>query len=631
VKSVGALLLFTSCCVAADNTYLGRDVCAGCHKSIAATQAQTAMARTWSGAVPKLIPQNYSATRDEEPAPDIQYLLRRNERGLQFEVQMPGGTPFDFPVEATTGGSRHGLSLFIRLHDLQGLPLPRAPLIETRYLYSSPDHNLALSPGFPSEKPANYETAFGRVLTPGFEQKCLTCHGQPRMEGGHSAAGVTCESCHGPGSSHLVALSRKEIEDKGILNPARLPVAEQMRPCSQCHSGFSPVLDPMPDDLLISDQVRALTNSECWRQSAGQIGCVGCHNPHQDAPRETLTARSEKTCLDCHSSTATPHAALCPVSRVTGCIGCHMPETTQQKPFIITDHWIRVHPEGNVSAPSTQPKWRSQVSPKHLYLKLIVLDDPGKAEALHAQLAAGASFFELARANSLDRSSAVNGGFLGDLETAKLNPAWAGAALQLQPGDISGVISNSGKYYLLQRMPRNFREQAEARFNQAMELRGKGDRQQSAAELLEALKIDPYLLRALTYLGVTYAEAGNPQIGAGIIGVAIRLYPNDAGAHFNLGLAYGAMGSGEETAEYKKALELDPDYVPAYLNLGGAFFSKGQYGEAIDVYRHGIEVNPLVASLHYSLSLALEKIGKSDDAKFEMALAMTINPKVAAP
>jgi len=594
------------------------------------------MALTWQGTSPKLIPSNYASKRDEGPAPDIQYSLHRDQHGLRFQVQMPAGAPLAFPVEATTGGSRHGLSLLIRLHDLDGLPLARPPLIETRYLYSSPDRNLALSPGFPAEKPANYETAFGRVLTPAFEKKCLTCHGQPRSEGGHNIAGITCESCHGPGRSHLTALAQK-TEDKGILNPAKLPPAEQMRPCSQCHSGFSPVQDPMPDDLLISDQVRALTNSECWRQSAGQIGCTGCHNPHQDAPRETVIARSEKTCLHCHSSGAQPHAALCPVNRTTGCLGCHMPETTKQKPFVITDHWIRVHPgirvhpEQNVNVPAMNPDWRSQVSPKHLYLRLIVLDDQAKAEALHGQLIAGASFFELARTNSIDRPSAMNGGFLGDLEASHLDPAWSEAALRLQPGDISEVQSGGGRYYIVQRMPRDFREHAEARFNQAMDARSKGERQQSTTELLEALKIDPYLLRALTYLGVSYGEAGNPQVGAGILSLATRLYPDDAGAHFNLAIAYGAMGNDQEAAEYKKALELDSDYVPAYLNLGASLFSKARYDDAIAAYRQGIEVNPLVASLHYSLSLALDKAGRSEDAKAEMALAMKINPNVAAP
>jgi tetratricopeptide (TPR) repeat protein len=162
-----------------------------------------------------------------------------------------------------------------------------------------------------------------------------------------------------------------------------------------------------------------------------------------------------------------------------------------------------------------------------------------------------------------------------------------------------------------------------------MELRKQGKAQDSAAELLEALKLYPQFLRALTYLGVTYAEAGNPQAGAGILSVAIRLYPNDAGALFNLGIAEGAMGKDDEIAEYKRTIEIDPDFVLAYLNWGAALYAKGQYQQAIQVYRKGIEVNPLLASLHYSLSLALQQVNEPKEAQAELELARKIDPKVA--
>ncbi len=610
----------------AQTGYLGREVCAGCHKGIAATQAQTAMALTWQGTAPRQVPPNSEETQTEGPDPAIDYAIRRTANQLFFEIRMPGQTPLQFPIEVTMGGRRHGLSFLARVADLDGLHLARAPLVETRYLHYAPRNRLELSPGFPKDKPTTYETAIGRVLTPHFEEKCLACHGAPGSVAPHLETGVTCESCHGPGQAHLKALASKS-NDKGILNPGKLPPSEQMKPCSECHAGFSKVVDPMPDDLLISDQVRALSNSECWRQSAGQITCVNCHNPHQDLPRAALVAKSEKTCLSCHAASVQDRPALCPVNRTSGCVGCHMPESKANAPFIISDHWIRVHPEQHVAVPAPSPAWASEKTPKHLFVRLIVVNDAAKASAIREQLVSSGSFFELARANSTDRASAINGGYLGDLDASALDSAWSKAALMLRPGEVSQVIPDGSRYFIVGRMPRNFREEAEARFNHAMELRKAGDRQQSAAELLEALKIDPRLLRALTYLGVTYAEAGNPQVGAGILGVAIQLYPQDAGAHFNLGVANGAMGNSEEIDEYKKALAIDPDYVPAYLNWGGALFLKGQYDEAIKVYREGINVDPLEASLHYSLSLALERENKSQEAQAEKALAVKIDPR----
>ena len=133
-------------------------------------------------------------------------------------------------------------------------------------------------------------------------------------------------------------------------------------------------------------------------------------------------------------------------------------------------------------------------------------------------------------------------------------------------------------------------------------------------------------LRALTYLGITYGEAGNPGTGAGVLQLAVGLYPRDAGAHFNLGIAYGAEGNENEISEYQRALELDPDLTPAYLNWGAALYAKGRRQEAIEVYRRGIAVNPVIAGLHYSLAVALEQEGKKQEAEVEMAIAHGIDP-----
>ncbi|MGH9695406.1 MAG: tetratricopeptide repeat protein [Bryobacteraceae bacterium] len=301
-----------------------------------------------------------------------------------------------------------------------------------------------------------------------------------------------------------------------------------------------------------------------------------------------------------------------------------MPDANDRPPFLIADHWIRVHGQATTSR---QPDaWRSKVTPKHLYLRMIALADRAKADQVRSQLTGGAGFFDLARANSIDRDTAPGGGFLGDLQAARLDPAWSAAALRLQPGELSDVIGGQDRYFILQRLPRTFRDDAGGHFEKAMELRQAGDRQRSAAELLEALKIYPYFLRALTYLGITYGEAGNPRTGAEVLKLAAGLYPMDAGAHFNLGIAYGAQGNENEIAEYQRAIELDSDLTPAYLDWGAALYAKGRPAEAIDVYRRGIEVNPLVAGLHYSLSITLEQEGEKQEAEKEMTLARKIDP-----
>ena len=609
------------------DAFVGSVVCAGCHKDIAASQSQTAMARTWQPLNTRKLPSPYAEEKREGPESAIDYRVHRDAHGFRYAVQLPGHSASTMKVEALVGGDRHGLSFLMRVPGVEGTSLPRAPLVEGRFLHYAPGNHLELSPGFSTEKPSTFETALGRVLSPQFETKCLTCHGQPRARGSVVEQGVSCESCHEPGREHLVAIARKSA-DKAIQNPARLPIAQRMQSCAQCHSGFSIVEDPLPSDLLISDQVTSLKNSECWRQSGGNITCTGCHDPHRDAPRAVLVARSEKKCLECHDRGATEHAALCPVNRATGCVGCHMPDQIKA-PLKVADHWIRVHQEQHGVAEKHLPEWRSQRTPKHLYLRIIAVATEDKANELKRELDSGASFFDLARANSQDANTARNGGFLGDVDVDQLQQPWARAAIPLQPGELSAVVAAGGEYFIVGRMPRNFREDAEAVFNTAMALRKQGKAQESATELLNALKIYPRLLRGLTYLGIAYSEAGNAQAGASILALATRLYPQDPGAHLNLGISFEALNrTADAIAEYKKALEIQPDLESVYLNLGAALYANGQQDEAVTVYRAGINVNPLIASLHYSLGVVLQHRGESVEAAKEISLATKIDPEI---
>src|SRR5438309_834412 len=118
------------------NGYLGRDVCAGCHGDIAASQARTNMAGTWRALGTTNLPATYSETYAEGPAPPIDYALKRSGEIFKYQVQMPGRPAQEFPLEAIVGGKRHGLSFLFRLPAVDGLPLPVSRLLEARYYHS---------------------------------------------------------------------------------------------------------------------------------------------------------------------------------------------------------------------------------------------------------------------------------------------------------------------------------------------------------------------------------------------------------------------------------------------------------------------------------------------------------------
>ncbi len=79
-----------------------------------------------------------------------------------------------------------------------------------------------------------------------------------------------------------------------------------------------------------------------------------------------------------------------------------------------------------------------------------------QAEALHAQLAAGADFATIALAHSLDRSTRVNGGDLGWFPRGLLTtPELETVAFALMPGERSDIVKTSLGFHLVETLERD--------------------------------------------------------------------------------------------------------------------------------------------------------------------------------
>jgi len=77
-------------------------------------------------------------------------------------------------------------------------------------------------------------------------------------------------------------------------------------------------------------------------------------------------------------------------------------------------------------------------------------DAKAKAQDVLKQLQAGGNFAELAKKYSDDKQSAVNGGEIPLMATAGLDPAYAKAAMALNPGQTSGLVKSAFGYHIIQ-------------------------------------------------------------------------------------------------------------------------------------------------------------------------------------
>jgi hypothetical protein len=91
-----------------------------------------------------------------------------------------------------------------------------------------------------------------------------------------------------------------------------------------------------------------------------------------------------------------------------------------------------------------------------------------------------------------------------------------------------------------------------------------------------------------------------------ILRQAVRLRPQAAEAHNNLGLALNALGRfSEAEACFLEALRLQPGYVEGHNNLGSVYKDQGRLAEALASYQVALWHAPRSASTGYNRSLAL--------------------------
>jgi Flp pilus assembly protein TadD len=603
---------------AAGAHYVGPETCALCHKEIAAKQKQTAMANTWQGRFAPWLPASFRASTTD----NFVYEIKREGETLNNLVEFPAGMKLSLPVSIAMGGRRHGLGFLLPVKEIDGIPLARSALVQARYAWSPEREKLLLAPGCVSGKPQSLESALGLVLSPTFEARCLSCHGEPAHLGTGSHGGVQCESCHGPGSEHLAAIARGTPQ-QGMINPQRLSAQDSMAVCARCHVGLARFSDPSPDDLLVANQVRAIQSSECFLQSRPAFSCTLCHDAHNDSvARDT---RAINACLGCHSGKTNSHAAICPINAASGCIGCHMP-SVEMGPLHLVDHLIRVHPEQKIQPVNPGAGLSTQIAPISEYLRMIATKTAESAASARERIAKGESFYQVARETSVDPSADI-GGYLGRKTLAQLSADLSAAAGRLAHGEVSPVVQSGARWVILQRLPRDFRWDAEQSQIQAEDLAARGDARSAIEKAQQALMIYPQFLRAIRFIGITFAQSGNAKKAAAVLATATRLYPQDAGAEFALASTLDLLDDkAAASAAYRRTISLDPDSPPAYANLGMIAYASADWPSAIATFRQGLQIDPLSAELNYDLSLALSRRGEITAAGKALALARRLDP-----
>jgi len=122
----------------------------------------------------------------------------------------------------------------------------------------------------------------------------------------------------------------------------------------------------------------------------------------------------------------------------------------------------------------------------------------------------------------------------------------------------------------------------------------RGNHEKAIALLKQAISLNPNFGNAYLSLGEIYTYAGEPEKGLDLIKKGISLNPIPPANYFSImGLAYSLVGLYEEAiAALNKAIDREPDYIFAHINLVYAYSLSGQDEKARKEAAEVLRINP---------------------------------------
>jgi tetratricopeptide (TPR) repeat protein len=107
-------------------------------------------------------------------------------------------------------------------------------------------------------------------------------------------------------------------------------------------------------------------------------------------------------------------------------------------------------------------------------------------------------------------------------------------------------------------------------------------------------------------------ESGEKQTAIQLYEEILGIDPEYAPAYINLGTIHFHLRQFARAEDlYRRATEVDPRYVLAFFDLGNVLDELQRQDESIVAYRRAIALAPRFADAHYNLALAFERKGKN--------------------
>lgn len=151
-------------------------------------------------------------------------------------------------------------------------------------------------------------------------------------------------------------------------------------------------------------------------------------------------------------------------------------------------------------------------------------------------------------------------------------------------------------------------------------------------EFKTAIALDPNFPRVHYYLGLTYLlKDGAARISEAEaeFKLEVAAHPDDFFANYYLGIVSTIERKWDDAVGFlMKAARLQPNNPDPYFYLGQAYQGLLRHGQAVEMFKKSIALNPdlkhndyQVTNAHYRLGQSLLKLGQSDEGRKELQIA----------
>ena len=549
---------------------------------------------------------------------------------------------------------------------------------------------------YPGQKITARDSRHWTGIDQNWNYMCADCHstnlrknydaGSRTFSTSYSEIDVSCEACHGPGSSHVAwakkqgdwqTLSANEgltialDERKGVAwpidrasgNARRSPARQSEREietCARCHARRGEIHEDYVHGQPVGDDYRVALLDEDHYFPDGQIKeedyeygsfseskmfhagvtCSDCHEPHSSR----LRAQGNGVCAQCHSAQkydSAAHHFHKAGSAGARCVECHMPTRTYMVVDARRDHSIRI-PRPDLSVKLGTPNACTNCH----------ADKPAQWASDSVNKWYGHTpdgfqhFAEALKAGSVGAPSAQQSleGLVADLEQPAIARATALSMLATFVPSATDAAVHAGvrdDWSLVRRASAHALSNTDpaASSNTLIPLLSDPVRSVriEAAEVLAGLPAN----NLPADVGAAFSRATDEYISAQ------KLNADRPEAHMNLGLLYAKENHLDKAeAELRTALSIDPSFAPGAVNLADLYRVQNRDDEGERVLKDALSRSPEDPSLDEALGLlmvrqkrgaqALELLGDAargepDNARYAYVYAVALNDTGKTP